>query len=77
MLRVGALMGVLGMASLVMADPAPSTNPASGDLEKIQGYCRIAYGHLAAAYCVVSKECDVCLATRSAATSPRASTSIT
>ncbi len=38
MLRVGALMGVLGVATLVMADPAPTTNPAAGDLDKIQGY---------------------------------------
>src|SRR4029077_10381828 len=35
--------------------------------QKVQGYDRIAYGHLAAAYCVVSREADVCLATRSAA----------
>jgi putative molybdopterin biosynthesis protein len=34
---------------------------------KVQGYDRIAYGHLAAAYCVLSREADVCLATRSAA----------
>ena len=34
---------------------------------RVQGYDRIAYGHLAAAYCVVSREADVCLATRSAA----------
>ena len=34
---------------------------------KVQGYDRIAQGHLAAAYCVVSREADVCLATRSAA----------
>jgi putative molybdopterin biosynthesis protein len=33
----------------------------------VQGYDRVAYGHLAAAYCLVSKEADVCLATRSAA----------
>src|SRR5215468_5824522 len=37
------------------------------DAHKIQGYDRIAYGHLAAAYCVVSGDADVCLATRSAA----------
>jgi molybdate-binding protein/DNA-binding XRE family transcriptional regulator len=37
------------------------------DADKIVGYDRIAYGHLAAAYCVVSREADVCLATRSAA----------
>jgi len=34
---------------------------------KVQGYERIAYGHLAAAYCVLSQDADVCLATRSAA----------
>lgn len=33
----------------------------------VHGYKRIAYGHLAAAYCVTSGEADVCLATRSAA----------
>ena len=37
------------------------------DARQIQGYDRVAYGHLAAAYCVVSREADVCLATRSAA----------
>jgi molybdate-binding protein/DNA-binding XRE family transcriptional regulator len=37
------------------------------DAEKVQGYDRLAYGHLAAAYCVVSQEADVCLATHSAA----------
>jgi putative molybdopterin biosynthesis protein len=37
------------------------------DAQKVQGYDRIAYGHLAAAYCVVSGEADACLATRSAA----------
>ena len=36
MLRVGALLGVLGMATLVMADP-PAATPAS-DLDKLQGY---------------------------------------
>ena len=33
----------------------------------VHGYDRVAYGHLAAAYCVVSRSADVCLATRSAA----------
>lgn len=37
------------------------------DARSVQGYDRVAYGHLAAAYCVVSRECDACLATRSAA----------
>jgi len=34
---------------------------------KIQGYERVAFGHLAAAYCVVSREAHACMATRSAA----------
>lgn len=33
---------------------------------KIAGYNRLARGHLAAAYCVISGEADCCLATRSA-----------
>lgn len=37
------------------------------DTRKVQGYSRVAYGHLAAAYCVAGQEADVCLATRSAA----------
>jgi molybdate-binding protein len=37
------------------------------DTSRIQGYERVAYGHLAAAYSVVSREADACLATRSAA----------
>lgn len=37
------------------------------DTARVHGYDRVAYGHLAAAYCVVSQEADVCLATRSAA----------
>jgi len=40
---------------------------AGMDAANVQGYDRIAHGHLAAAYCVVSHEADVCLATRSAA----------
>lgn len=40
---------------------------AKMDAQKVEGYDRIAHGHLAAAYCVVSREADVCLATRSAA----------
>ena len=34
---------------------------------RVQGYDRVAYGHLAAAYRVVSGEADACIATRSAA----------
>lgn len=40
---------------------------AGVDDKNVQGYDRIAHGHLAAAYCVVSRDADVCLATRSAA----------
>jgi putative molybdopterin biosynthesis protein len=40
---------------------------AGMDAATIQGYDRIAHGHLAAAYCVLSRDADVCLATRSAA----------
>jgi molybdate-binding protein/DNA-binding XRE family transcriptional regulator len=40
---------------------------AGVDADRIQGYDRIAYGHLAAAYLVVSGDADACLATRSAA----------
>ncbi len=39
------------------------------DAKKVNGYDRIAYGHLAAAYCVLSGDADVCLATRAAAQS--------
>lgn len=34
---------------------------------RVQGHDRVAFGHLAAAYCIVAGEADVCLATRSAA----------
>lgn len=37
------------------------------EAQRVKGYDRLAYGHLAAAYCVVSGKADVCLATRSAA----------
>ena len=40
---------------------------AGMDSATVQGYDRIAQGHLAAAYCVVSQEADACIATRSAA----------
>ena len=40
---------------------------AGMDAQRVQGYERIAFGHLAAAYCVLSGDADVCLATRSAA----------
>ena len=37
------------------------------EASKVRGYARIAWGHLAAAHCVLTGEADVCLATRSAA----------
>lgn len=37
------------------------------DAHRVEGYDRIAFGHLAAAYRVMSHEADVCVATRSAA----------
>jgi molybdate-binding protein/DNA-binding XRE family transcriptional regulator len=37
------------------------------EIRKVHGYDRIAYGHLAAAYAVASRDADACLATRSAA----------
>jgi putative molybdopterin biosynthesis protein len=40
---------------------------AGMDAPTVKGYDRIAYGHLAAAYCVASQDADACLATRSAA----------
>jgi putative molybdopterin biosynthesis protein len=40
---------------------------AGMDAQEVQGYDRMAYGHLAAAYSVVSRDADACLATRSAA----------
>jgi molybdate-binding protein/DNA-binding XRE family transcriptional regulator len=40
---------------------------AGMEANRIQGYGRVAFGHLAAAYCVVAGEADACLATRSAA----------
>jgi molybdate-binding protein len=40
---------------------------AGMDAQKIQGYERVCYGHLPAAYCVLSQDADVCLATQSAA----------
>jgi molybdate-binding protein/DNA-binding XRE family transcriptional regulator len=42
-------------------------NKAGLDTSKVHGYDRVAFGHLAAAYCVLSGDADVCLATRSAA----------
>jgi uncharacterized protein (TIGR03067 family) len=37
MLRVGALMGVFGMATVLMANP-PAAAPVASDLDKVQGY---------------------------------------
>ncbi len=40
---------------------------AGVDAHKVAGYDRVAFGHLAAAYCVLTGDADACLATRSAA----------
>jgi molybdate-binding protein/DNA-binding XRE family transcriptional regulator len=40
---------------------------AGVEAAKVQGYKRVAFGHLAAAYAIVAGEADVCVATRSAA----------
>lgn len=40
---------------------------AGVDAHKVAGYDRVAFGHLAAAYCVLTSDADACLATRSAA----------
>jgi molybdate-binding protein len=37
------------------------------DAQKVSGYIRVAHGHLAAAYAVMSGDADACVATRSAA----------
>ena len=44
-------------------------NQAGLSTTKIKGYEHVAFGHLAAAYCVLTGEADACLATRSAAQS--------
>jgi molybdopterin molybdotransferase/putative molybdopterin biosynthesis protein len=54
-----------GSGSRALLDRLMGT--AGIDPNQVQGYSRIVHGHLAAAYCVVSREADVCLATRSAA----------
>lgn len=40
---------------------------AGVDTIRVTGYDRVSFGHLAAAYCIVTGEADTCLATRSAA----------
>jgi molybdate-binding protein/DNA-binding XRE family transcriptional regulator len=54
-----------GSGSRALLDRLMGT--AGMDPNKVQGYNRVVHGHLAAAYCVVSREADACLATRSAA----------
>jgi molybdate-binding protein len=44
-----------------------SLKQACLDSAKIKGYERVAFGHLAVAYCVATGDADACLATRSAA----------
>ncbi|MBL8178009.1 MAG: helix-turn-helix domain-containing protein [Bryobacterales bacterium] len=52
--------GIRSLADRLLAD-------AGIPAEKVQGYERIAFGHLPAAFQVLSGDADVCLATRSAA----------
>jgi putative molybdopterin biosynthesis protein len=54
-----------GSGSRALLDRLMAT--AGVEPAQVQGYDRVAHGHLAAAYCVTSSEADVCLATRSAA----------
>jgi len=54
-----------GSGSRALLDRLLSASGIDGG--SVQGYDRIAYGHLAAAFSVASKGADVCLATRSAA----------
>jgi putative molybdopterin biosynthesis protein len=54
-----------GSGSRALLDQLLQT--AGVDAQKVQGYDRVAYGHLAAAYAVLSRDADVCVATRSAA----------
>ena len=55
----------LGSGSRALLDRL--LDKAGIDRQRVQGYDRVALGHLAAAYRVLSREVDVCLATRSAA----------
>jgi molybdopterin molybdotransferase/putative molybdopterin biosynthesis protein len=54
-----------GSGSRALADKLLAK--AGIETRKVEGYGRVAYGHLAAAYGVMSGEADVCVATRSAA----------
>src|SRR5579864_3584006 len=54
-----------GSGSRALLDKRLKAAGISG--HQVYGYDRVAYGHLAAAYCVASRAADACLATRSAA----------
>lgn len=54
-----------GSGSRVLLDQL--LEKAGLEAARVAGYERVAFGHLAAAYCVVTGEADTCLATRSAA----------
>lgn len=55
----------LGSGSRALLDKL--VHQAGIPINKLHGYDRIAYGHLAAAYSIVAGDADVCVATRSAA----------
>ena len=63
--KVGFVNREPGSGSRALLDRLLETAGIAGS--KVIGYDRVAYGHLAAAYQVVSGDADVCLATRSAA----------
>jgi molybdate-binding protein/DNA-binding XRE family transcriptional regulator len=63
--RVRLLNRELGSGSRALLDRLLKESGQSAS--QIAGYDRVAFGHLAAAYGVLSGEADVCLATRSAA----------
>lgn len=63
--KVGIVNREKGSGARVQLDSALKS--AGIPVSKVQGHERIAYGHLAAAFCVASGWADCCIATRSAA----------
>jgi putative molybdopterin biosynthesis protein len=63
--RVRLLNRELGSGSRALLDKLLEASGQSST--QVAGYDRVAFGHLAAAYGVISGEADVCVATRSAA----------
>lgn len=63
--KVGIVNREKGSGARVQLDSALGS--AGIPISKVQGYERVAYGHLPAAFCVASGWVDCCIATRSAA----------